>query len=407
MTDEKAVSTANEGPVLAALDGGPDGAAVVNSASALARGIGVAWDCLTIDTGDRASPEESERLEKAQRLALGSDARVIGRANADAAVAILDYARERRACAIIVGKGRRTLGRRGLLDRLMDESGEIPVMAVGARLKRRASWSWRTRPDSANAPMVGQAIVQYLAALLVVAALTWINFALTDYAGYWVASIPYLAGISLMALVLDRSPVLFAALLSAAAWDFFFIPPRYTFVITRTEDVLMLVLYFFVAICSGWLTGRLRMSERLLAVREHRMSRMSELASALAGARGMGPIVEASVAALKAAFDSEATIILREDAGTLKKEAETGWLPLGEDAYAARLCLDMVKSSGRYTDDFEASEWHFVPMESPRGCIGVIGLRPGSDRAWWNQDRESYLRTMARTISIAVARELP
>ena len=149
------------------------------------------------------------------------------------------------------------------------------------------------------------------------------------------------------------------------------------------------------------------MSERLLAVREHRMSRMRELASALAGARGMGPIVEASVAALKAAFDSEATIILREEAGTLKKEAETGWLPLGDDAYAARLCLDMVKSSGRYTDDFEASEWHFVPMESPRGCIGVIGLRPASDRAWWNLDRESYLRTMAQTISIAVARELP
>jgi two-component system sensor histidine kinase KdpD len=168
----------------------------------------------------------------------------------------------------------------------------------------------------------------------------------------------------------------------------------------------MLVLYFFVAICSGWLTGRLKLNERLLVVRERRMSRLSELASALAGAKGMGSIVESSVSALKAAFDSEATIILREGAGALKKEAETGWEPLDENARtAARLCLDMAKSTGRYTEDFEASEWHFVPMESPGGCVGVIGLRPAIDRAW-NQDVESYLRTMARTVSIAAAREL-
>jgi two-component system, OmpR family, sensor histidine kinase KdpD len=405
MADTKDAAPASPGPVVAALDGGPEGREVVLSASSLARGLGASWDCLTIDAGRYASAEEGERLERAQRQAASLGARVSSRANADPAAGILAYARERGASAIVVGKGRRRIGRRGILDLVLESAGGTPVLAVGPRRAGRGPWARRRRPG--DSPSVGYTVVQYLAALLVVAALTGINVALTDYAGYWAAAIPYLAGISLMALVLDRAPVLFAALLSAAAWDFFFIPPRYTFVISRTEDILMLGLYFFVAICSGWLTGRLSANERLLAAREGRMSRLSELASALAGARGLAPIVEAGVEALEAAFDAEATIILREGAGELKAEAETGWEPLDENARAAaRLCLDMAKSAGRYTEDFEASEWHFVPMESPRGCIGVIGLRPAKDRAW-SQDTESYLRTIERTLSIAISRVFP
>jgi two-component system, OmpR family, sensor histidine kinase KdpD len=249
--------------------------------------------------------------------------------------------------------------------------------------------------------------LQCFAALLVVAILTAINLALAAYAGYWAAAIPYLAGISLIALVLDKGPVLFAALLSAAAWDFFFIPPRYTLYVSRTEDLLMLGLCFLVAICSGWLTGRLGANERLLAVREGRMSRLSELASALAGARDLSSIVEASVEAIAAAFSAKAAIILREGAGALKAEPENGEESLDEDSRtAARLCLDMAKGTGRYTEDFDSSPWHFVPMESPRGRIGVIGIRPADDRAW-SPDSESYLRTLARTVSIATARVFP
>lgn len=169
----------------------------------------------------------------------------------------------------------------------------------------------------------------------------------------------------------------------------------------------MLGLYFLLAGCSGWLTGRLGANERLLAQRESRMSRLSELASALAGARDVASIVDSSVEALEAAFSAEAAIILREGAGALKAEAENVEASLDEDARAAaRLCLDMVKSTGRYTDDFESSSWHFVPMESPRGCIGVVGLKPRRDRAW-SRDTESYLRTIARTVSIAMSRVFP
>jgi two-component system sensor histidine kinase KdpD len=44
-------------------------------------------------------------------------------------------------------------------------------------------------------------------------------------------------------------------------------------------------------------------------------------------------------------------------------------------------------------------------METPQGAKGVIGLRPAAGRAW-AEDLEALLRTMARTISLAVERAL-
>jgi len=247
---------------------------------------------------------------------------------------------------------------------------------------------------------------QYFAAMAIIAAVTGLNLALAGYAGYWAASIPYLAAISLMALVLERRPVLLAALLSALAWDILFIPPRLSLTISRTEDVLMLALYFFVAICSGWMTARLRASERLLAAREARLGRLSSLAHLLAGARTMGEIVSSSAAAIEEACDVEAIVMLRQKGGALKPEAESGWEPLDENARSsAALCLAEGRATGRFTEVLPASEWHFVALEGPRCRLGVVGVRAAADRRW-DEASEDYLRTLATTASIAVAREM-
>jgi two-component system sensor histidine kinase KdpD len=391
-------------PVIAALGLGESGMDLIRAASALARESGAELECLTIDTGRAASAEEGARMAEALRLARGLGAQIVNEPNIDAAAGIRKRAAERGASKVVVGQGRRRLLARGIADRLRAGEGDFAVVAVAA--PRMGGRGRRMAPNRSTASLEDSA-GHYVGAILAIAAVTGINIVLAAYAGYWAAAITYLAAISLLALVLDRWPVLLAALLSAIAWDFFFIPPRFTMRISRTEDVLMLALYLVVALCSGWLTGRLRASERLLAVRESRMSRLSSLAHALAGARTMGAIVASSVESLREAFAAEAILMLRESGTSLRSEAETGWEPLDANARgAASLCFEAMKSTGRYTESWPASEWHFVPMEGPQGCLGVIGLRAAHDRVW-DEALESFLRTMALTVSSAVARETP
>jgi two-component system sensor histidine kinase KdpD len=390
------------GPVIVALGYDASGGGLVRAGYALARESGAALECVTIDTGVAASAEEGERLAEAQRLARGLGAAIASAPDIDAAAGLLKYAGGHDASAIVAGMGRKRIFGKGVVERLRLNSRDFSVVAVASpRSDGRAKGSRRL------AGYFEESAGQFAAAIVVIAAVTGLNLALAAYAGYWAAAITYLAAISISALFLDRWPVFLAALLSAVAWDFLFIPPRYTMFISRTEDVLMLVLYFLVALCSGWMTGRLRASERLLAARENRLSRLSALASALAGAKTMGIILDKSIEAIKDAFSVEAIAILRDDQGSLRHQAESGWEPLDSNARdAARASFEGLKGAGRFTELYPESEWHFVPMEGPRGCLGVIGLR-AAHNASWSEELESFLRTITLTVSSAVARELP
>jgi len=68
--------------------------------------------------------------------------------------------------------------------------------------------------------------------------------------------------VSILAMLFDIIPVLTAALLSALSWNFFFIPPLFTFHTESAEDLLMFFLYFFVAMVNTVLTFKIRIEEK-------------------------------------------------------------------------------------------------------------------------------------------------
>lgn len=63
-------------------------------------------------------------------------------------------------------------------------------------------------------------------------------------------------------MLFEIVPVLIASILSAIIWNFFFIPPIFTFHIGDTEDLLMFLLYFVVALVNAVLTGKIRKEEK-------------------------------------------------------------------------------------------------------------------------------------------------
>lgn len=90
--------------------------------------------------------------------------------------------------------------------------------------------------------------------------------------GYRAVALLLLFTVSLLAMKLSLYPVLVAAGLSALIWDFFYIPPHFTFLVSKSEDVLMLVMYFIIAILNGVLTSRIKYFETLAIQREERVN---------------------------------------------------------------------------------------------------------------------------------------
>ncbi len=116
-----------------------------------------------------------------------------------------------------------------------------------------------TRPNSAG---------QFLSSVLAIASVGGLCFLFSDWIGYRSVALILLLTVSLLAMRLSLYPILLAALLSALIWNFFFIPPRYTFHINSYEDVLMLAMYFIVALLNGVLTARIRFFEKIARERQ-------------------------------------------------------------------------------------------------------------------------------------------
>lgn len=89
-----------------------------------------------------------------------------------------------------------------------------------------------------------------------------INFYLVDFIGYRVVALILLVTVSLIAMLFEIWPVILSAVLSALIWNFFFIPPIFTFHIEKAEDVLLFLMYFVIASVNAVLTNKIRKAEQ-------------------------------------------------------------------------------------------------------------------------------------------------
>lgn len=109
---------------------------------------------------------------------------------------------------------------------------------------------------------VGTRSQQFLYSHALIVAVSVTCWLLTPLLGYHVVAFILLVTVSLVAVSFDILPVLSAAALSALIWDYFFIPPRFTLQVNSTEDLILLLMYFLIAIVGAVLTYRIRKIER-------------------------------------------------------------------------------------------------------------------------------------------------
>ncbi len=112
-----------------------------------------------------------------------------------------------------------------------------------------------------------------------------------QFAGPRVPGLVFLLAVVLLALVVGRGPVLLAGALSALGWNFFFLPPRFTFGISRAEDVILFGSYFVVAVVLGQLVARIRAQGEAERRREERTRALYELLRDLTSAGSRDELV--------------------------------------------------------------------------------------------------------------------
>ncbi len=103
---------------------------------------------------------------------------------------------------------------------------------------------------------------QYTVSVLLILGVAAISYAFSNFIEYKVVAFLLLVTVSLIAMFFDIIPVLLAAFLSAMVWNYFFIPPRFTFAIQSTENVILFSMYFVIAMVNAVLTYKIREIEK-------------------------------------------------------------------------------------------------------------------------------------------------
>ena len=224
------------------------------------------------------------------------------------------------------------------------------------------------------------------------------------FLGYHSIGLVLLAGITSLSLFLEIGPVIFAALLSAVGWDFFFIPPIYDISQHGVEEIIILIMYFCVAGAMGTLTSRVRREDRARRRAQESTNALLSLTRDLSHAVSTDDVVHMTVHNMEAYFGAKAAVcLLREgEGGELMQHAGgTFSLTEAEMAAARRAC-----GSGQFIvkeqENDEAAA--YLPILGPRRPLGVIALRRVRRNASFPLD-SPLIEAFAKQIAVAMERE--
>lgn len=224
--------------------------------------------------------------------------------------------------------------------------------------------------------------------------------------GYQAIGLIELFAVLLIAISLGRGPALLAAAVSALAWNYLFIMPRFTFAISSAGDVVLLVLYFVIALLAGTLAARLREREREARHNAERTLALYTLAVESATAANMTDILSTAVEQLGRVFAADVAILLAEGESLRTQPHPAGNLAVGgEDLAVARWAFDNGKHAGQFTDMHPQASALFVPLRTPARSVGVLGLR----LHWITPptfEQNVLIETFASQIALSIEREL-
>jgi len=362
---------------LVAIGVSPSSAGLLKWAKNLAYTMGANVEALYVETTQRLTPRDHEQLDANIELAkeLGFKVRIV--TNDDLVKAIINYAQKENITHIIVGKSRfsslKSLLKLGnFVNRLIKYSGNIDVYILGSDTPVEDKINIK-----ATIPTFTSRSRQYLTVSLIVALTSMLSYLVRDIVGYQVVSVILLFMVSLLALFYGTGPVLFAATASALIWDYFFIPPQFTFLIQKPLDILLLVMFFIVALVNGTLTSRVRRQEKKIRVREERTHALYQLTKDLNSVSGFDEVIKIAYDFINRYFKLECSIVVKNDVNQLEvmsKENSTIQLTESEMSIIHWVEKNSMKA-GNLTSTLPSNEYTFYPLIGSNSTLGVIVVK--------------------------------
>lgn len=221
--------------------------------------------------------------------------------------------------------------------------------------------------------------------------------------GYYIVAFVLVLFVSAIATFMKTGPVLLISILSSVGWNFFFIPPHYTFHIEKAEDLVMFGVFFIIVFLNGIFTTRVRMHEKLAKEREINTNALFQITRELSKASGVENVKSIAIAEIKKHFLQDAQIVLqnRNNILTFSNGIFKKWkLSEGEIFQVRELYKDTLKYNKQLI--FKTETVFFYPLLGTRLNPGILITNISNN---FTEAKTIFRDTFLAQISNALERE--
>ncbi len=365
------------------------------------------WIVVSVETVSMLKLGEQARNRRIDvlRLAESLGAQTVTLDGPSASAALTEYARLRNITRIVVGAprrfGLRSLCRPSTATKLVAAGGGFDVSVIARRETARG------RPLSRD---VGEPRPiqwrRYWAALFISFACSGLAAAMYPYLALTNLVMVYLLGATVAALRLGRGPASLTAVVNIVAFDFFFVPPRFTLAVSDFQYVVTFGVMLAVALIIATLVANVRAQTRVAGARERRTSLLYAMSRELTATRSLEDLARVAVKHVAETFASRAVVLVPEARGRLqhpRSKPLSGSLR-ASDLSVAQWVFDHNGPAGLGTDTLPAAPAQYLPLKGSGRTLGVLAVQPTQRRRLLLPEQRHLLETFASQIGLALER---
>lgn len=391
--------------VLVCVSPSPLSARLVRAAKRLSAGVKADWIAAYVETPRSATLSQPDRDRVAQTLRLAQQlgAQTITLSGQNVAEELVNYAGSRNVTKIVIGKPERSkwadLIRGSVVDDLIRTSGAIDVYVIRGDSEEPAG----PAPERARPAIAWGDYAKAAVAVTLATALCWPmhhHFELSNLV------MVYLLAVVAVATRLGRGPAMFASVLSVAAFDFFFVPPEWTFAVSDTQYLVTFAVMLLVAFVISTLTNRVREQAELARRRERRTAALLSLSRELAATRELDKLLDACVRQISELFESQVAILMPTTDRRVSVRARRGsTYDVDEKELGVALWVfDHDQPAGLGTGTLPGARALYLPLIGSRGTVGVLGVCPSGPNTMRDPDQLRLLEAFASQSALAIER---
>ncbi len=366
--------------ILVCVSEDPRSAGLVRYAKRLADRLKAPWTALYVETarGLQFSEDVRDQVAATMRLAerLDGEAITIPATARRLADDVLNFARKSNATHIIIGKSERSrwfeILHGSVVHDLVRRAGSISVHVI-------AGEQVAERPSDRGVVVTNGARqfdpLPYLIAFIAVSGALGVSLLVRPLFGIENVDLIFLTAIVGIAVRYGLWPSLLASVVASLAYNFFFLPPIYTFTITDPTNIAAFVLFTALSMVVSNLAARGRTHAVSAYERVRTVESLYAFSRKLAGAGTLDDVLWATAYQIALMLKVRVVLLLPENGSIALKAGYPPEDTLDEaDLAAARWAWEKNRPAGRDSDALPGAKWLFLPMRTGRGPIGIVGI---------------------------------